>query len=162
MIDSTNRELILQTAEDLLKEKGTLTTLDLKEELIQRYPDVIWRQEDVSFIMMNASISGLNGKELGYHDTGRYRVYGYKGTTSGSVRPVTRTKLASIILENSGKELTVKFTKKNGDLRTMICIPISQDSLGYIQVDEEGNGRRLVDPRTLERVDVNGLIYKLK
>jgi len=69
---------------------------------------------------------------------------------------ISRTKAVEIMKNSNGKKLTVTFTKNNGDKRIIhgIVNPNQfMNNLGYINFIEDEDEYRLINPRTIEKVE---------
>jgi len=69
---------------------------------------------------------------------------------------LSRTKAVEIIKNSNGKELIITFIKKNGDRRIIKGIVNPDEfmtNLGYIRFIEEKISHRLINPKTIEKVE---------
>lgn len=156
-------EAVKGTAQRLLKANNTVTTLEIKAELVVKYPGFYWDQVTVSSYMENE----YQGMGMTYTTNGNYRVYSYAGkkvnqpiATKRSVgrprksvatvtsvtaapslpssgKPISKAAALALIENAGGTYFTATFVKKNGEKRTMNCqLTKTQGSskLGYITV----------------------------
>lgn len=139
--------------EELLSKNGSTTSLEVKEYLRKVFSSFEFNQELVS-----ASINAVAQYDNRIKTTsnGLYNTYTLNKLEKKSV-PLTQLaeKVAS-----SGKELTITFTKANGDIRVMTCTPYDFDVLGYLLVNENGNTKR-VNLRTLLGAVIDNVEYNV-
>lgn len=152
---------IIDIATDLL-EKGPTTTLAIKEVARSSNPDEKIYQKDVSDIMSGLAPHVITN--LTYTDTGRYRIYSLNKsvTPSTSTRPVyviSRTDIVKLMKNSNGRFFTITFIKKKGDERT-VNAHVKKDAfmneLGYIILRTSKNEIKLVDPKNILRIEING------
>ena len=85
-------------------------------------------------------------------------------TTSLKTVKVSRTKISELLRSNSGKFVTVVFTKQDGTDRKINGKASAKDyftPLGYIKYMDSKNNYKLVDPRTVKELHCSGVIYKV-
>lgn len=66
-----NNNEILHVALELCKVTNNVTTLEIKQELIQRFPKTFWKQQDISDAMVEFAQEG----KFTYTDNGTFRIY---------------------------------------------------------------------------------------
>lgn len=153
-------KLIKKVAKQLMKTKGTVTTLEIKNKLINKYPEYIWRQSEVSNTMNELFLHG-EIKNLTYDDNGTYRTY----RIQPNVVKVSRSAAVGVLRNSHGKFFTVEFIKKTAETRTLngnvASDPNFFDNLGYIMVRESNGNTRRINPRTIKRVKFENTIYEV-
>lgn len=153
--------------DELLSVNNTVTTLELKNELRNKFPQAKWFQSDISDFLNSLYEEG----ELSYVDNGIFRVYSrvLKQTTD-TMQPINQkiekvgiTKLAEIVKSNAGKFLTIVHKKHNSSEINLMNVQIlkKSDVLGCIHCKEQKQEKRFY-PSDLLEVRVGGKIYKLK
>jgi len=82
------KDAVLKVARDLAKANNTVTTLEIKLELIRDYPYYFWDQATVSTYMSQFAQDGI----FTYTDNGTYRVYSLATPTqvAATTGPVTK------------------------------------------------------------------------
>lgn len=69
---------------------------------------------------------------------------------------ISRTKAVEIMKNSNGKKLTVTFTKNDGDKRVIHGVVNPEEfmtNLGYIRFIEDGGEHRLINPKTIEKIE---------
>ena len=82
-----------------------------------------------------------------------------------SEKSVTKTEAAEIFITNKNTPMTVVFIKANGQLRTMRCKWLHQETLmGRSMVFEfgQGGGVKQIDHRTIQSIIVGDVRYTVK
>jgi len=186
-MNKKNKAKVLAMANRLVKPNGTVTTLEIKNELRQKFPDQKWFQAEISNVMNEFNID----EKCTYTDNGTYRTYSMiKNTIAKNNSKVTKKKhkifsisgekdvinigkaAALKIMESTkGKFFTAVFkTKKNvlrviNGQRTEIQ-PYKE--LGYVLVREGKAARknpkkalRNINIQTLQELRFNQKIYKI-
>lgn len=153
---------IKRVANSFLKENGSVTTLDIKNQLISNYPDIQWSQNLVS-----ATMDALHKNQLlrvHYTDNGNHRTYyAFKKANKRVKVPVTKTELQKIFMNPQGKFQTVSWIAKDGNKRTYI-LKSSREMYtnGYVGVYTSKGNFKSVDPRTIQSINANGVNYVKK
>lgn len=82
------KDAVLKVARDLAKANNTVTTLEIKQELIRDYPYYFWDQATVSSYMSQFAQDGI----FTYTDNGTYRVYSLAtlAQVAATTGPVTK------------------------------------------------------------------------
>ena len=171
-------DLVLATAVRLIKEYGSTTTLDIKNELRSRHTTIDvgpitfrpnFTQNIVSDAMM--ILEGLNF--FTYTDNGTYRTY--KLNVPDFVDEEKEVFINAIdcinLLNNLKKneDITITFTKQDGDIRTIVGTVYTPNiGLGTMLVYDmelpdgaEGSNIRTVDLRRLISFELDGITYIL-
>lgn len=154
--------------EKLLTPNNRVTTLEVKNELINTYPEYYWSQSEVSTTldkMMNEE-----GDLYILDDNGVFRTYSSKKQTSVVKTPVTptnnkigRKKVLEVLEQSKGKFITVNFIKKDNTDRTMNCKYIESDTLGYAKVIETRSKIiKSVNLQTIKSVKSGGTLYLVR
>jgi hypothetical protein len=160
----TREDLILQAAKALISVNNKTTTLEIKDHLIQDFPEYYWGQTFISQTMID------NEKNFSYTDNGNYRTYldknqvkvRVKKSDARPIHKVSVTKLASLIDENKGKFLTIIHIKQaDGSKNLMNCQILKSTVLGTILVTEQGKKKSFY-PTDLLEVRVKGEVYVKK
>ena len=169
------KNLVRIVTNDLLKVNNTVSTLEVKTELRKRYSPYYWTQKIVSDFMDEM----YNNGELVFKDNGTFREY--SDPTKVKVAKVkavpvkggkiSRKQALELMKNNKGHFFTATFTKKNGDLRTINCQYLKDQTnieLGYVKVKESGkakkgeNAVRNVNLQTLSELRIAGAVYTIK
>jgi hypothetical protein len=90
---------------------------------------------------------------------------GFSGNWFGEEITLSRTKIIGILKDSLNRPIQIKFVKKDGSDRTMICRFLETNDTGYAQVEElDGDKLQLkqVDLRTMEWIIVDGTKYVVK
>lgn len=160
---------IISTATSLLKNNKLVTTLDIKNECRKLYPDDKFYQVDVSEIMSKIAPRIISNLE--YIDNGTYREY-YINTPvqqvsspAASVVSASKKDMVKLLKENAGKFFGITFIKKDGSKRTLnahIKKDNFMDDLGYLKLMTNKNDYKLVDPKKILEITINGNKYVAK
>lgn len=154
-------EKIKRAVDALIYLNGRTTTLEVKTELRKAYPSEKWYQDDVSDIMDGLLLSDTSLKYIINPIGTQYRIYSKEAKLS----KITKTELAKKVVDElfSGKTVTIgvfkndnieeKKYKKTQGTNVMI------DVFGYIDVLNENNELRKLDPRKLRWAIINGVKY---
>ena len=173
-ITELNSDLVLAAAMRLIHANGKTTTLEVKEEARLRHPGVVFTQNIVSDVM--AVLEGLNFFE--YTDNGKYRTYTLNvayllDDKEPEEKEVILSRFDALSVINGlekDDEVTITFTKKNGNERTIVGIVHTPNlGLGTLLVyDTEkpdgpnGTNIRSVDLRKLISFSIDNLLYKVQ
>lgn len=172
------KSLVETVANDLLKANNTVTTLEVKTELRNKYKEFYWTQKIVSDYMDELFKEG----KFTFKDGGAFRVYSsVKNQVKFVAVPVapvaqkpgklSRKKALEMMKNNKGHFFTVTFFKKDGTLRTMNCQYLKdqdQIELGYVKVKEASkakqgvNAIRNINLQTLKTIRIAGNTYTIK
>lgn len=145
--------IVTKVAIDILSKQKTVTTLEIKNTCRNLYPNLKFFQSDISDIM-DEYYEDLG---LDYKDTGIYREY-FMHTKSLNEFQVTQTEAVKLLREFTGKILTVTFTKKNGQERTINGYQKQKtfiSDLGYLNFITDKNEFKQVDPKKIISI-ING------
>lgn len=161
---SNFEQKIIDTAKELLS-KGPTSTLDIKLKCRELYSDRFY-QTDVSDVM--SGLGQIAIPNLVFTDNGKYRIYSINDTTprkSKVVHVVSKTKLVELIKNSKGKFFTITFIKKDGEERT-VNAHVKQsnlmNNLGYIQIKTGKNEIKLVDPKRILKLEIEGMSFVSK
>ena len=167
---------ILNVALELCKVTNNVTTLEIKQELIQRFPKTFWKQQDISDAMVEFAQEG----KFTYTDT--FRIYsnvviGNLNTIvnktvknvkkANAVAPTivicSRTELAKHVEKNKGHFITIVHKKKTTGESNLMNVQVYGDKteLGAFRCKEKGQVKQFY-PTDLLEVRVKNFIYKLK
>lgn len=177
------KQAVLDTANKLLKAQNTVTTLEIKTQLIIDHPEFFWKQDFISQEMDALYHQGL----FTYSDNGTFRTYSAYPSplivSSGAVtttptltigtglktlpgkittKPaiISRKKAYELMVGNKGHFFTATFVKQNGDERVMNCQYAKDNqsalSLGYIRVKETGKMKKGENP--IRQINLQTLI----
>jgi hypothetical protein len=145
MTKQTMKDAVLTTAKALLVANNTITTLEIKLQLIKDFPYFYWKQVTVSELVDELV---TEGKLTVVDDNGTYRTYAdptqpartgniATGNSTGKVTVTTKkvastptikapkgktisaTKAVELMKNNKGRFFTVTFTKKDQSQRTL-------------------------------------------
>lgn len=164
------KKLVLEMAQELIEKNTTTTTLEVKLQLRNKYPNEDWFQDFVSETLDKAQkkqkIEGLS-----YSDNTRFKTYFIDTVQVNTLAnviheiKVSRTELVDLIKNSKGKFITVGFVKADGSERFIngqIVKDNFMDDLGYIKFRESNGQKKRVNPRTVFEVKLSGQVYKLK
>lgn len=175
-------DLVLATAVRLIKEYGSTTTLDIKNELRSRHTTIDvgpitfrpnFTQNIVSDAMM--ILEGLNF--FTYTDNGTYRTYklnvpDFVEEEEDKKEEVYISEVDCINLLNNlkkNKDITITFSKRDNSIRTIVGTVYTPNiGLGTMLVYDmelpdglEGSNIRIVDLRRLISFELGGITYIL-
>lgn len=160
---------VIAVAEQLLA-AGPTTTLAIKTECRNLYPNEKFYQADISEIMDKIAMFYI--PNLTYQDNRVYRVYSITPVAKQVSPVVTTTQnnvskkaVVKILKTNVGKFFGITFEKKDGSIRTLngqMSDKNFMDSLGYLVVKTNKGNFKLVDPKKIISVTVGGSSYKVK
>lgn len=155
----------------LLKKGSKITTLDIKNNLRQKYPNKSWKQKDISLALMNIE---ANDKNISFTDNGVYREYSLvkpKKVSKPKVQKIrdggkiSKTDAVIKIKSSKGRFFTVTFIKKDKSERTLngnIRLDNFMNNQGYINVRESNGNQRQINPRTITALKIAGSQYIVK
>ena len=170
-----NNNEILHVALELCKVTNNVTTLEIKQELIQRFPKTFWKQQDISDAMSDFAQDG----KFTYTDNGVFRTYSsvavgnlntmvVKNVKKANIIAPTivicsRTKLAEQVEKNKGHFITIVHKKKTTGESNLMNVQVYGDKteLGAFRCKEKGRVKQFY-PTDLLEVRVKNTIYKLK
>jgi hypothetical protein len=172
-------DLVLATALRLIKDNGYTTTLEIKNELRDRHATIdvgpiTFRPNFTQNIVSDAMIVLADNSFFSYEDNGTYRTYylnvdefGEQEDVSISVNISQYKALQTINDLEKNDEITITFTKQDGDIRTIIGTVYSPNiGLGHMLVYDtelpdgtDGNNIRTVDLRRLISFEFEGTTY---
>lgn len=169
---------------ELLEANNTATTLEVKNELRDRFPEQRWIQKDVSNFMAELAEAG----DLTFVDNGTFRTYSLKVKrnkkgklvttptkkamkpaavpTSRAKKPATpavkatrisRKKALELMLGNKGHFFTAEFVKKDGVPRVINCQCLKDQSdskLGYVKVREAALMRSATPEKAIRNINM--------
>lgn len=81
------------------------------------------------------------------------------------LQAISRTKASEMIENSKGQFMTIVFTKKNGDTRTINgnYRKGTMTKLGYFPINDMSKGEpRNVDPRKITKITSNGVTYRVR
>jgi hypothetical protein len=164
-----------KVANYLLKANNTVTTLEIKVELRNRWNKDVWNQSYVSSIMQDLANKG----KFNYTDNGTYRVYSHVSKTISKSKSksksipipavpnkrqrISKTKAIELLNNTKGRFFGVTFTKKDGTERSMRCrvegnLKISP--LGYATLKDVSEDKpKSVNLQTLSEIRLNKITY---
>lgn len=172
-LDKFKRKAILKMAKKILKKRdhltGFVTTLDIKEKLREKHPNIFWIQSEISLEMDRIYQERLIDR-LNYMDNGTFREYHiYQPSKNhfdkSSIHELSLTELSEKLRSTNGEMVSVVFIKKDNTVRTILGTVDKNDyldTLGYIKFDEFGVGPKRVNPRSLQTIYFKGDLYKIK
>lgn len=148
----------------LLSVNNTVTTLELKTELRDKFPQGKWMQQEISDFMNDL----FEKEELIFTNNGTFRTYS-KILTTETMQPINQktekvgiTKLCELVKDSKGKFFTLVHKKKDGTLNTMnVQFKGIKSPLGMFILSEQGNTKNIY-PNSIQEVRINKTIYKLK
>lgn len=177
------KQAVLDTANKLLKAQNTVTTLEIKTQLIIDYPEFFWKQDFISQEMDVLYSQGL----FTYSDNGTFRTYSaypvpltvsptasvttprliignglktLRGKLTTKPSTISRKKAYDLMINNKGHFFTAIFIKQDGTERVMNCQYMKDGqstlSLGYIRVKETGKLKTGVNP--IRQINLQTLI----
>ena len=169
-------DLVLATAVRLIKEKGSTTTLDIKNELRIRHATIdagpiTFRPNFSQNIVSDAMIILADNSYFSYIDNGTFRTY-YLNTvefdeqvTTVSLNVWDSIKLISELKKN--EDITATFIKHDGSLRTITgTVYTPNNGLGIMLVYDmelpdgiDGSNIRTVELRKLISFVIEGVTY---
>lgn len=137
-----NNNEILHVALELCKVTNNVTTLEIKQELIQRFPKTFWKQQDISDAMVEFAQEG----KFTYTDNGTFRIYSSVAIgnmnivvnkavknvkKANAVAPTivicSRTELAKRVEENKGHFITIVHKKKTTGESNLMNVQVYGD-----------------------------------
>jgi len=173
-----NNNEILHVALELCKVTNNVTTLEIKQELIQRFPKTFWKQQDISDAMVEFAQEG----KFTYTDNGTFRTYSSvaignlntmvnkavknvkkANTVAPTIVICSRTELAKHVEQNKGHFITIVHKKKTTGESNLMNVQVYGDKteLGAFRCKEKGQVKQFY-PTDLLEVRVKNFIYKLK
>jgi len=174
-------DLVLATAIRLIKEKGSTTTLDIKNELRTRHATIDFGNIDVRPIITQDIVSDsmeflADNSYFSYTDNGTYRTY-YLNTVEFNDNDDIKTTNTNVSLADAleiindlkkDDNITITFIKKDGNIRTINGTVYSPNTLGLGSIlvydNEEPDGKngsniRTVDLRKLVSFEFDNFLY---
>ena len=167
----SKKKMIFAMANRLLEANNTVTTLEIKTELRQKYPNEKWYQDDISDVMDDFAGEGLF--KFKSEPGGMFRIYSAfkvaaKATPGKPIR-ISKTKALELIGSTNSKFFTMIFVKKDGTERTINCRFKGKPQispLGYLSVidvakqrKDPNDCRRQVNLQTLKKMRIFGQDY---
>lgn len=180
--DTALQSLVVSMGLYLCQERGSCTTAEIRDALRATYPKMDIRQQDVSSIM---SIFACY-KDMEYADNPLflcedvrsdgmvYRRFAFINDTQRIINELEEQKtihmsksdVIDAIMSNEGKVMSITWTKKNDEVRTLNrCVPVCMDRMGYIVVqslDSDSGGSKRVDTRRIISATIDDLQFIAK
>lgn len=144
-------KLVKQAVENLLQVKGTVTALNVKNELRKKFPKEEWHQKDIS-----EAIEYFSKKTQTKQLTPK----------TPRAKKVSRTTVLSLMQKSGGRFFGVTFTKKDGTIRKMNVKLNTHHSkptnLGYLLVfDSADKNYKSLNLQTLSEVRIDKQVYSV-
>lgn len=164
---TTLEQKIVGVATTLLM-AGTTTTLDIKNECRRLFPNDKFYQADVSEVM--DIIAPAEIKNLGFNNNGKYREYFINAPAvvvnpQVNTIPTSKKGMVKLLKSNLGKFFGITFIKKDGTQRTLNAHMKKDnfmDDLGYLNVVTNTGDFKLIDPKKILEITINGSKYVAK
>lgn len=133
------KDALLKVAKRLCKANNTVTTLEIKKELIRDYPYFYWDQQTVSSYMSQYAGDGI----FTYTDNGTYRTYSLTtpaqvAATAGPVSKSLATKTVSVPTKGGSKRGRPRKNSTNIGTITVSALPTFIADPGFESVVVDG------------------------
>lgn len=173
-MNKKNKAKVLAMANRLVKPNGTVTTLEIKNELRQKFPDQKWFQAEISNVMNEFNID----EKCTYTDNGTYRTYSmiktapvkstkqskkkqqiFSTSCEKDIVKIGRAAALKIMESAGGRFFTAVFETKKNPSRIINCKRVAiqpYKELGYVLV-REGKAAKKNPEKALRNINIQTL-----